>query len=424
MNDLDHTDTVMPGSSESSVTSFHEEESISLIDILLEIAKNHRLISVTTGIFTLVALVIAIASPNTYSASVRMISESGNSQSNLTGGLAALSRYGINIGGSVDGITVDTYPDILMSKEVLLAVAKSSYVVPGQDSLSTLVYYFNQPPGLVGSALAALKTVTIGLPKLIMKSINEPQLMSPVLINQNDYYYLTEEEENVITILKANVSIGVDRVTKILTLNVLSEDAMLSAQIAQTFIDKLMDRVSSIYTHKSIEHLTFVQERFKESQLLLREAEENLIDYVEHNRISQSARLKIEYERLQRQVNFKTEMYSNFQAQLTQAEIDLQRTKPIITIVEAPIPPLEKSGPKRKLIVFIGIFAGLAWSLGMILIQDSLDTKNADEHTKAKMLQIRTAASSSWLWSITRPVARLRSKILSRMGKSKSGTSM
>jgi len=57
---------------------------------------------------------------------------------------------------------------------------------------------------------------------------------------------------------------------------------------------------------------------------------------MDRNRDIQTARLRTEVERLQRQVTIKMELYRELQTQLMQAEIELQHIQPVITLVEAP----------------------------------------------------------------------------------------
>lgn len=107
-----------------SYMTYENEGSFSLLDILLVIARNHRVIGITTAVFVGLALGIAVFTPNEYTASASMIRETQSENAgSLTGGLAALRGLGISIGSGSVGLTAEIYPDILRSRKVRLATA-------------------------------------------------------------------------------------------------------------------------------------------------------------------------------------------------------------------------------------------------------------------------------------------------------------
>jgi hypothetical protein len=105
----------------------------------------------------------------------------------------------------------------------------------------------------------------------------------------------------------------------------------------------------------------------------------------------QSARLRTEREQLQRQVSFKEELYTELQAQLTQAEIELQRSKPILTVIEEPVPPVEPSGPKRMLILIVSLFLGTLLGIGLAFARVFLQRQESQVDGRDKMDEIRQA---------------------------------
>ena len=110
------------------------------------------------------------------------------------------------------------------------------------------------------------------------------------------------------------VSVSVDRNSGIMSISVTTRQPLLSAQLAQTFINLLTQRVREIYTKKIREDLEFIRERFGESQQQLEVAEEKLAQFMDRNRNPQTAQLRTKMERLQRQVSFKTQLYAGGRA--------------------------------------------------------------------------------------------------------------
>ena len=75
----------------SSYKTYEEEQPFSLLDILLVIARNRRLIGITTALCVALGLLIAIVSTNEYTASASMIRETQSENGGgLAGGLAGI----------------------------------------------------------------------------------------------------------------------------------------------------------------------------------------------------------------------------------------------------------------------------------------------------------------------------------------------
>ncbi len=396
-----------PESRPSSYMTYDEEESISLLDILLVIARNRRFIGITTALCVALGLIIAVFSPNQYTASARMIRETQSENvGGLTGGLAALRGLGLSIGGGSVGLTAETYPDILRSHEVRLAIARSEFYFEKVDGRMTLVEYYNRNPGGFKFVMEGIKKVTIGLPGTIKDLFKDKALATGINSGDSSLQFLTEEEEKTIEWLDKMVSVSVDRNSGIMTISVTTRQPLLSAQLAQTFINHLTERVREIYTNKAREDLEFIRERFREVQLELDVAEEELAQFMDRNRNPQTAQLNTEMERMQRHVTFKTQLYSDLQTQVTQAEIDFQRSKPVITLLEAPVPPLEKSGPSRKLILLFSLFFGGAVGVATSFMKSFLDIASSDDESKAKLTELKNILRPSKLQD---KLSRLRS---------------
>ncbi|MFB0516536.1 MAG: Wzz/FepE/Etk N-terminal domain-containing protein [Candidatus Neomarinimicrobiota bacterium] len=372
-----------------------EERRLSIMDVLLVLARHPRLVGITTAIFVALALGIAIATPSKYTSVARVVRNTTSSQSGgLLGGVSALRGLGITLGPSEAFIGENTYPDILKSREVRLAIARSSFYIPDLGTTMTLVEYFDRR-SIFSAIMRGLYAITIGLPRTIIDLFKgAPPDPGTVAENLGSNYAILEEEENAIENLAATISVGVDRRTGIMVVSSITTDPLLSAQLTEMAIDQLAQRVREIYTEKTKEDLAFIQSRFAEAQQELEKSEAELAEFTDRNRDPRTAKLRVEMERLQRQVLFKTQLYSELQAQLTQTEIDLQRNQPIITVLEAPVPPTRASGPRRKVMVLFSLFLGLGVGMGLAFVSDVVKRRERDETTQAKLVEIKVALIS------------------------------
>lgn len=132
-------------------------EEISVLDNLLWVARYRKVITRITGACIVLSVVIAISTPSRYTSSAKVIRETSvNQNGTMAGGLAALRGFGFNIGSGSRGLTADTYPEILKSREVRQDVAKNRYFFADIGDTMTLVDYYTRPSGPVARFLGVL----------------------------------------------------------------------------------------------------------------------------------------------------------------------------------------------------------------------------------------------------------------------------
>lgn len=381
------TDTQTPSSSRESNGSGEEAQVFSLLDLLLVVARGRRLILSTVGIFLLIGLGIVLLSAPRYTSSAKLIREAQSEQTSLRG-LSSLGRgLGLELGGSEEGLTAEAYPEIVRSREVRLSVARDTLFVPAYSEEMTFTTYTKRERSFLSRVLENVYDNTIGLftqRRSTGLSASGRQSGAPQSI-------ATAEEERAIRALSEMVSVQTDNTSGIMTVSVTTANPSLSAQLAESFVSNLTHRVQAFRTQKTRENLQFVRDRFEEAGQELREAEEVLAAFMDRNQNIQSAKLQTERERLQRQVRFKSQLYSDLQAQVTQAELDLQRSIPVITLVEEPVPPVEQGGP-GPLFILIGtaIFGVLVGVLGAFILAFMIRVSR-DEEESRKLQEIVSA---------------------------------
>ncbi|MBO6577040.1 MAG: hypothetical protein JJ976_16600 [Rhodothermales bacterium] len=131
-----------------------------------------------------------------------------------------------------------------------------------------------------------------------------------------------------------------------------------------------------------------MENQFESAREELEEADRALASFEDRNLDTRSSRLQLEGQRLQREVSFKAQLYTELQAQLTQAQIELQQSEPVITTIEAPSPPLRPSGPNRRLIVLFYLLIGGAAGTTLILVLESVGKASEDKLKQQKLTEI------------------------------------
>jgi len=265
------------------VSSVSTEEDYSFIDILLVLTRRRKVIGWTVGLSLAIGLTLAIFSPTKYTATAKVIRESTSEEVGGLSGLAALRGFGINIGGISSGLTEENYPEILRSRELLLAVVNSPFYFNYLDTSMSLVDYQTRHPGLPKILIKSLRAVTIDLPGNILRLIQGVDSVAAVPKGVSGIVGLSRDEYESIKFLNSLFSVNVDRTSGMMTISTTTRDPLLSAQIVVTLIHNLRLRVQDLYTEKARENLEFIQARDEDARIDLEKAEGDLARFLDAN---------------------------------------------------------------------------------------------------------------------------------------------
>ncbi|MCS4085638.1 capsular polysaccharide biosynthesis protein [Salinibacter ruber] len=376
-----------PGASEYGPP---REDEVSLLDILLVLARHKTLIVRTVLVFTLLGVTYALLAEEEFTSEARVVREAQSEGGDLPGGISssALSGFGINLGGSASGLTPAAFPDVLQSREVRLAVVRDTFRFPDVERPMTYVDYVNRPP----SALSYVLDYTLWLPWTLKGMLGRAISEAPApagTTDTGDQVIPSEEEDEALKAISDMISSTVNEETGLMMISVTAGGAVLASDLTKSFLDHFTTRVREIRTEKVRERLQFVEGRFEGAEQELETAEERLAQFLERNQNPTTATLQFRRDRLQRQVSFKEQLYSELQSQLTQTRLDLQRRQPVVTVVEKPVPPVNRSAPRRTLIVllcfFFGGFIGIAGSFLKSFFEST--DRNAEEKRKVEVIR-------------------------------------
>ena len=379
-----------PGASEYGPP---REDEVSLLDILLVLARHKTLIVRTVLVFALLGVTYAILAPEEFTSDTKVVREAQTEGGSLPSGVGALGGLaggaisGI-LGGASSGLTPQAFPDVLQSREVRLAVVRDTFRFPDAERPMTYVDYVNRPPG----AFSRLLDYTLLLPWTLKDALGSAISGPPAPAGTTEAgkpMIPSEEEDEALKSISDMISSSVDEETGLMTISVMAAGPVLASDLAKSFLDHFTTRVREIRTEKVRERLGFVEERFQEAEGELERAEERLAQFLERNQNPTTATLQFRRDRLQRQVSFKEQLYSELQSQLTQTRLDLQRRQPVVTVVEEPVPPTNRSSPKRTLIVFLSFVLGGIIGVVGAFFKSFFENMEEDPEGKRKVKEIR-----------------------------------
>lgn len=337
---------------------------ISVVSVANVLLRYRYLILFLSLAFGGYAGIKSFTSGRSYTSNAVFMPKGARGQSQL-GGL--LGQFGFNVGGDAQGSQL--YTDMLKTKALLWPVAQQTYTITSDSGSVSgdLIRIFN---------------------------IEDPRPAA--------------RRVKVITRLQMAVRPTLNAKTGVISVNVTTGNPQLSLQVARNVLDQVNAYNLRTRQEQAAAERGFVERQLAEKRAELRAAESVLASFLERNKMFRaSPQLTLEYERLDREVNMRQNIYSGLSAAFEQARIEELRDLPVITVIETPELPLEpnaRGGVKKTL---LGLIIGLVLGCMLAFVLDRMARNRAlqtDDFIEFAALRREAMTDLVHPW---RPVARL-----------------
>ena len=343
----------------------HKDDEIDLIAMLKTVFFARRFVIKTTILFAVLGVILAGVSPIKYTASAKFVPQLSEGQTNSSlGGLASLA--GINLsaimGSQPQDISPSLYPQIAESIPYRLALLE---VKVGSNDTSFRDYILAQSGGL--AILSLLKKYTIGLPGLLLnKQTDDNETL------YNTLYQITEEDKELFEFLAQVVSIEVDDQEGLVSISVELADRMVAAQLAQAATNLLQSNIIAFKSQSARNNLDFIEGQFESKRKEFEEVQDSIAVFKDQNLNITSTLYQNQLTRLESKFTVTSSVFQELAGQVEQAKIQVNKDTPIFTIIEPVSVPLERSKPKRTMMVIVWTFLGIVFSVGWVLVKSPL----------------------------------------------------
>ena len=327
---------------------YYEEDTISLSDIFLVLAKQLKLLIITPLVFGVITAyyVLFMVSPTYVSSAKIMSSGGGSSTSQLQlQGLAA--QFGVSVPGVSEGAQW-VYPEIVKSRTLAKSVLTRKFDTEKygpQKSLLQILTYGDEEPEV------SLDTLVI---------FGTDALIGMIEIESQGSFY---------------------------NLSVSTFEPQFAADLCAVLIEELDRHQREYKTEKVKETRLFIEGRIIDVQKELEEAEEALKDFVNRNRqIQGSPALLLEQQRLTREATVLTGVFTTLKQQLEMTKIEEVKESALVQVLDPPEAPLYRDKPKRKLSVLLSLILGFGMAIVVAFVKEY--ASNSDEEEKGKLREI------------------------------------
>lgn len=337
-------------------------DEINLVEVYNTIRRRKNLVLKITAVFILFGLVIAFGIKVEYTAYCKLLHESNqNTNINLGAGLSGLAGLaGINVNelNQTGAITPDLYPKVTKSIPFLLQLLNHPVYFQKEDTTLTPFTYFKEiyRPSLFEFFYVYIIRSPYQIKKIFRKSDNN------ATIDQNDEILrLSREDLLIIERLKERINVSVDPTTGIITLVTVMPDRNAAAEITNEAYKILTAYLTNYKVNKATQNLEYVKGLYNDSKKEFENAQKTLAIFNDRNRNVVTAIAQTEQKSLQNEYNIAFEVYKGLASQLEQVKIAVKEETPVFTILEPVQYPIEKSKPRRTIILIITAILGLGF---------------------------------------------------------------
>jgi len=329
---------------------YFEEDTISLTDIMLTLARHLKVIIITPTILcTLTIIYVLFFAKPVYTSTAKIMSSSSGGGVSQAAGLAAQFGIAIPTGQSEPKWV---YPEIIKSRTLARAVLRQKF-----------------DTNEFGPQKPLLQILTYGN--------DEPEFNLDTLEIMATEYFLEM------------IEVSEDIKTAILTLTINASEPSLAAEINTVLIEELDAHQRKYNKAKTSDTKQFIEERIIDTEKELMSSEEDLKVFMDRNRrIENSPALQLEKQRLGREVTVLTGVFTTLKQQLETTKIEEVKESDYVVVLDPPEAPLQRSKPNKRLMVILAGILGIG--LGMVLAFIREFTANSEKEEKDKMTEAKS----------------------------------
>ena len=369
------------------VNQMPQEEEIDLVEVIRKLWNNRKLILKITIVFMVLGVLVALFSPKEYTAGCTMVPQSGDKK--MGGKLSGLaSMVGINLGGASSGeiLAPTIYPKIVSSIPFRKDLMETPLKFEDYEEPITLLDYYTKDEYQKFSLGGTIMKYTVGLPGVIISAIRGEDTTTISAGEGSLIQSLSQDEKKMSEKLNNIISLNVNDKEGYVQLTASLPEPLAVAQLAQQAQVLLQQYITRFKIEKVQSNLDFVRNQYEKSKLRYEEKQEELAKFRDANKNFSSAVAKTKEEVLTNEYNLAYSVYSELAKQLEQAEIAVNATTPLLTVVEPVVVPTERSKPKRGLIcvlfTFLGVFAGVGTVLAIPFVANVFGNDKLKKYIK------------------------------------------
>lgn len=351
-----------------------EEQEIDLTPYVKKVLRNWKTILLWAFIAAVIGFGVSKSIPKEYTV-VSKVSPELSYRTNSLSSLASLAGVNLNMLNNTDALLPTVYPDIVNTIPFMTSLFDMPVEVKTKTEVvdTTLYAYlrdYTRTPWW-GAVLGAPMQAIVWARGLFSEEGEEEE--STVV----DKFHLTKEQNAMAKMLCRRVKAVADKKTFVITITATLQDPVIAAQVAQKVTENLKDYVTAYRTDKAKLDVDYFRAMFEDAEREYYDAQKAYSWYLDSHQgfVLQSA--KVEQQRLQNEVNLKSQLYNSLAQQLQNAEAKVQQETPVFAEILPPTVPLKKSKPITKKIMLALFVLGAMAGTVRVLVKKEEESEEA-----------------------------------------------
>ncbi len=322
---------------------------IDVVELFKKVIKEKKLLGIYIIVSAIIGVIIALAIPKTYTASVVLAPES--SDGGLSEGLGGIaSSFGINLGnmGSEDAIYPDVYPEIFSSTDFILELFDVPVRLKEDDRLRTYEEHLKED----------VRAPFWKYPRMWIGRLFQKKDSIASSDGSYDKMIISRKDEKLCDQIRSSISCSISKKTGIIYIAVDDQDPLVATILADTLQSRLQTYIITYRTQKAQNDYAYYTAMCEDAEEQYIAARQTYSSYADSHFDVLLQAYQQEMDALENDMQLKYNIYNQMMLQKQSAEAKIQERTPSFTIVESSYMPYEASSIPRTLIVIIFIFLG------------------------------------------------------------------
>lgn len=337
-----------------------EKSSLDFVKMYKDVLKHKWLYVIILPSVFVLAAIYTLGQPNVYTCTVTLAPEM-TSNSSSVGGLGNIaSSFGLNVGGPQaggDAIYPSLYPDLMNSVDFKTSLFPVKVTLEGDKEKgepSRTMSYYNY---LAHEQKKPWWSNLFG-GSAPQKAVEEPKV---------DPFRLTPKQAAITEAIKSRVICSVDKKTMVISINVVDQNPLVAAQMADSVKERLQKFIIDYRTSKVRVDLAYNEKLYAETKARYDKARRLYAEFADANQDVILETVRQRQNELENEMQLQYNAYLQVAAQLLTAKAKVQEETPAFTTLQSATVPLRKSGPQRasKCLIFtiLAFLLTTAWIL-------------------------------------------------------------
>lgn len=350
----------------------HEEE-IDIYEILFTLWKGRKRLIFAAIISAIIGAFVAFTSPVKYTAKCvifpQVSSKTGGSLSSLA------SMAGLNLGGAdlSGGLPPEVYSKILMSRPFIQDIMNTPISIEAESKKKIPLYeYYSDEKYQSFDIWKVAKKYTIGLPALIIGKEEEvtdeiDMSLTKYLEDSTSVIRVSRKEQEIYDAISSAIQYDYNTKEGLLNLSYIFPEPVAAAQICENLQRTLERYVVNYNVEKVRENLAQVERSFAKARIDFFRLQAEWANFQDSNRGLVTATARAQETRIRGDYDIAYAIYNELATQREQLQVQLKEQKPVLSVIDPVVVPLEKSAPRRGVILagflLLGVIVTAVWTI-------------------------------------------------------------